>query len=76
LSLIAQIHSHPTRAYHSETDDAYPIITKIGGISIVVPDFAAGDIDLKRWAIYRLTENASWIELTETQKLQLIEITH
>ena len=40
LTLVAQLHSHPTNAYHSSTDDTYPIVTRAGRISLVVPDFA------------------------------------
>jgi len=38
--LLAQIHTHPFNAFHSETDDTYPISHKIGFISIVIPFFA------------------------------------
>jgi JAB domain-containing protein similar to deubiquitination enzymes len=41
LRLIAQIHSHPTDAYHSDTDDQYAIATTVGCLSLVVPNFAA-----------------------------------
>src|SRR5690606_12472634 len=54
-TLIAQIHSHPNEAYHSATDDAYPIVTKLGGISIVVPDFAFRAFKIEDWAVYRLS---------------------
>lgn len=37
--IIAQIHSHPSSAFHSETDDEFPIITTLGGFSIVIPNF-------------------------------------
>lgn len=74
LQLIAQIHSHPGRAYHSETDDAYPIVTVLGGISIVVPDFARGGIDLQQWEVYRLHPNKEWRHLSEEAKTGLIEI--
>ncbi len=39
LILAAQVHSHPTSAYHSDTDDAFAMVTLIGGLSGVVPDF-------------------------------------
>src|SRR2546425_8616923 len=32
--LGVQVHSHPTEAYHSETDDTYPIVTVRGGLSL------------------------------------------
>jgi len=63
MTLIAQIHSHPTDAYHSETDDAIPIITTPGGLSLVVPDFARGPADLTTYAIFRLSESGDWKEL-------------
>jgi hypothetical protein len=61
LILAAQVHSHPTDAYHSETDDAYPLMTLIGGLSAVVPDFGNGGRGaLSRWAWYRLTGPGQW----------------
>ena len=74
MSLIAQIHSHPTRAYHSDTDDAYPIVATVGGISIVVPDFASRPIDISSWAVYRLTAQSEWLELKEVEKHNLFEL--
>lgn len=72
--LICQIHSHPSEAYHSDTDDAYPIITTVGGISIVVPDFGFGDLDPRLWAVYRLINRNSWEELNQFEVDSLIKI--
>lgn len=74
LRLIGQIHSHPNRAYHSETDDAYPIVATLGGISIVVPDFAMRAMDIDDWAIYRLYEKDGWIELTSNEVENLFQL--
>lgn len=61
LTLAGQIHSHPTDAYHSETDDAYPLITLKGGLSGVVPDFGRGGrARLRDWAWYRLAGPGDW----------------
>jgi hypothetical protein len=62
LRLLAQVHSHPTEAYHSETDDRYAIVTEDGGFSLVVPDFAARPMTLDDCAIYRLRKG-DWLEL-------------
>lgn len=75
MSLISQIHSHPSKAYHSSTDDAYPIVATIGGISIVVPDFASRAIDISNWAVFRLSLKNEWVELSATEKNNLFEIT-
>ena len=74
LRLIAQVHSHPGRAYHSDTDDKYAIVTKEGGFSLVVPDFGFGASELEAWAIYRL-KGAKWKSLSrrKTRKIFTIE---
>jgi hypothetical protein len=53
-TLGAQVHAHPTDAYHSETDDTFPIVTTLGGLSLVVPDFCRAGL-LACSAAYRLT---------------------
>lgn len=74
LRLIAQIHSHPTEAYHSSTDDAFPIMTTDGGFSVVVPDFGMGRPDLGSCAVYRLIGH-SWRELKPSQVAASFRIT-
>ncbi|WP_051359634.1 Mov34/MPN/PAD-1 family protein [Adhaeribacter aquaticus] len=71
LILVAQIHSHPTVAYHSDTDDAYAIITEVGGFSIVVPYFGRKGIDLSTWEIYRLEAGPEWAHLPTYEKTKL-----
>lgn len=63
LRLLAQVHSHPGRAYHSSADDRYCIVTLEGGFSIVVPDFGFGTCDFRNWATYRLIKG-SWKQLS------------
>lgn len=56
-----QVHTHPTDAYHSDTDDHYPLVTLRGALSLVVPDFAkAGRAGIGEWAWYRLLGPAKW----------------
>jgi hypothetical protein len=72
LRLIAQVHSHPTEAYHSDTDDAYAIVTADGGFSIVVPDFAAEPPDPRICAFYRLRGGA-WMELAWREVERIVD---
>lgn len=61
LILGGQVHSHPTDAYHSDTDDSYPLMTLIGGLSGVVPDFGDGGRErVNGWAWYRLVGPGQW----------------
>jgi hypothetical protein len=74
LTLIAQVHSHPGDAYHSDTDDAYAIQTRVGGLSIVVPDFAHAPFSLQTVAVHRLTPGGVWQLLSPTDVLTLIQV--
>lgn len=67
---FARIHSHPTLAFHSTTDDRNPILTHHGAISIVVPYFGLGlRQGLDSCAVYVLdvdsdqAQRPRWIEL-------------
>ena len=57
-----QIHSHPSDAYHSATDDTYPIATLEGSLSIVLPFFGRDGFRSHDIAAYRLGQDA-WLEL-------------
>lgn len=52
--LAIQIHTHPQDAYHSDTDDTYPIVTTLGGLSLVVPRFCSEGLLCNGLAVYRL----------------------
>jgi len=75
LRLIAQVHSHPGEAYHSETDDRYAIVTADGGLSLVVPDFGNAPADPTLWAVYRLS-SGNWHELDIVQARSLLNAAH
>jgi hypothetical protein len=75
LQLIAQVHSHPGEAYHSAMDDEYAIATKIGSLSLVVPDFATRPFSLSECAAYRLKTNGKWAALSTRKTKKTICIT-
>ena len=74
LSLMLQIHSHPQEAYHSDTDDRYPIVSQFGGLSIVVPNFGFDKFSLESWAVYRLLPSKEWKEISLSEKESLFKI--
>ena len=59
-----QVHSHPTDAYHSETDDTYPVATLEGSLSIVLPFFGRDGWESDGIAAYRLIQG-NWQEITK-----------
>lgn len=75
LKLLAQLHSHPGRAYHSATDDAYAVATTVGCLSLVVPNFAREPFDLGEVAAYRLDGKANWIEVPPAALARMIRVT-
>ncbi len=54
-TLAVQVHAHPTDAFHSDTDDTFPIVTTLGGLSLVVPDFARRGVLVSDSAAFRLS---------------------
>src|SRR5688572_3679882 len=44
LGVRVQVHTHPNEAFHSRTDDEFPLIHEIGFLSLVIPDFALGPV--------------------------------
>lgn len=68
-----QLHSHPSDAYHSETDDTYPIATLEGSLSIVLPFFGRGGWHSKDIAAYRLGPHG-WVEVIGHLR-DLVEVT-
>ena len=71
--LAIQVHSHPTEAFHSETDNAYPMVTTIGGLSLVVPDFARLGARGPRTALYRLS-NRGWKRLSPIRSRRVLQM--
>lgn len=66
----ARIHSHPGLAFHSRTDDANPILTFEGALSIVVPYFGLGLRNgLYACAVY-CRRRCKWVRL-DTDELDL-----
>lgn len=71
--LAVQVHSHPTDAFHSDTDDAYPMVTTLGGLSLVVPDFCRYGVRGPDTALYRLAP-AGWEEVPPNNAGRLLRM--
>ncbi|MDQ3380866.1 MAG: hypothetical protein M3546_11215 [Actinomycetota bacterium] len=63
--LAVQVHAHPRKAFHSDTDDEFPIVTARGGLSIVVADFCRDGLISMRTAYFRLLDG-EWQEQTSS----------
>lgn len=66
-----QVHTHPGAAYHSTTDDAFPILTVPGFLSLVIPRFALGPIGFEGAFLARLGEDGCWREVPIRDHLEI-----
>lgn len=68
----AQVHTHPGRAFHSETDDEWPIVHLEGFLSLVIPDFALGTVNLDRSYLAEIGANGRFHSVDPVTRLSLI----
>lgn len=73
--VLARLHSHPGRPYHSDVDDLNMLISHEGAISIVVPHFAAAPIDLGGCSVNELRHGHGWVELNAAEVSTRFQIT-
>ena len=55
-----QVHTHPYEAFHSATDDAYPIVQTSGFLSLVIPDFGLGPETLSNCFLCEIGATGAW----------------
>ncbi|TAU37392.1 hypothetical protein ELG97_32105 (plasmid) [Rhizobium leguminosarum] len=67
-----QVHTHPGAAYHSATDDAFPILAVPGFLSLVIPRFAMGLLDFQDAFLARLGDDGRWREVPIPDHLELV----
>ena len=59
-SVRAQVHTHPEEAFHSASDDRWPIVSQAGFLSIVIPYFGSQHISFDDSWIGRLMPDGTW----------------
>jgi hypothetical protein len=59
-TIRVQIHTHPREAFHSATDDAFPVVGTAGFLSLVLPRFAAPPQTLTDAYLARLRSDGEW----------------
>lgn len=75
FQILAQVHSHPGRAFHSKADDTWAIIRHVGAVSIVIPYFAEGTVSANfgdQAATYQLDASDHWVEIDFANVVEII----
>lgn len=70
--IVAQVHTHPTLAFHSEADSEFAITAMEGGLSIVIPDFGDASLEsLSKCACFRFMFGR-WNKLSQSEVKHLV----
>jgi hypothetical protein len=59
-----QVHTHPFEAFHSETDDRYPLLFDPGFLSLVIPNFASGPVGFTDAYLTEVQQDGTWCEVS------------
>lgn len=70
-AIRAQVHTHPGEAFHSHTDDEWPVIAQPEFVSIVIPYFATGPTNFDHAWGGVLTTEGNW---RHTRLSEIIEV--
>lgn len=71
MGIRVQVHTHPEEAFHSETDDAFPIIHKPGFLSLVIPNFGLGPTGFENAYLTEIQPDGRWQEVAIPSRLVL-----
>jgi proteasome lid subunit RPN8/RPN11 len=62
LTVVADVHTHPGGAGQSSSDEANPMVARKGHVAIIVPDFAAAPVNLRRLGVYEYCGSHRWTD--------------
>jgi hypothetical protein len=72
--LVAQVHSHPKEAFHSNADDRWAIIRHLNAYSLVIPFFCQ-DTDVQNFSnhvvCFVLSSENEWIKIDNSNLIIL-----
>jgi len=71
LGVRIQVHTHPNEAFHSPTDDAYPLLGEVGFLSMVIPDFAMGPVGFGRAYLAEIQANGRWLQVPINERIRI-----
>jgi hypothetical protein len=60
LGIRLQAHTHPRDAFHSPTDDTFPIVHTTGFLSLVIPNFGLGPVGFDDAYLTEIQGDGQW----------------
>jgi hypothetical protein len=73
MGVRVQVHTHPGAAFHSPTDDAFPLIHDAGFLSLVIPDFAQGEVSFGGAYLTEIQRDGRWQQVPIEAKFSVHE---
>lgn len=67
-----QVHTHPGRAFHSATDDSFPIVHLPGFLSLVIPNLGIGPVTFDGAYLAELTETGDWKNVPVSSRFEIV----
>lgn len=67
LTVVADVHTHPGRAFQSSSDRTNPMVARDGHVAIIVPGFAAAPVNHAELGIYEYRGNHTWTDRSPHQ---------
>ena len=74
LSVVADVHVHPGGAGQSNSDRAYPMISRAGHIALILPNFAAPPQSRAALGIYRYLGGKRWTTIARDERRAFFHI--
>lgn len=71
MGVRIQVHTHPSEAFHSPTDDDFPIVHTPGFLSLVIPNFGLGPVGFDAAYLTEIQPDGRWREVLITDRLLL-----
>lgn len=62
LTVVADVHTHPGRAFQSGADRTNPMVARAGHVAIIVPDFAAHPVDQTALGVFEYRGKHQWFD--------------
>jgi len=69
-SVLVQVHTHAGEAFHSLTDDRWPIVTTPGFLSLVLPHFALHRLDHRSMYLAEIEADGRFVEVPVDSRIR------
>ena len=67
-----QVHTHPATAFHSISDDTWPMIHVPGFLSLVIPDFGLGAIGFDGAYLAEIGVDGTWQDVAPEERFEIV----